>query len=206
VAGRTKTTDSLEEIEFLKAVGVDLSGIVGSVGRLDRGSDDLSRDSNLRLSRDGGDSLNLSGGGRSLNLSSGRRCKSTSASGTPDVADTSRAIVDSVLHVASTPDPRDSLALLVGVASVDALLEGAAHGVKVGTGVVVTALDCEVAADVGVVLVVDAGQSRGNLGGRNNRGGSGTGTLCGPDTGVVAKVAKGLLEVAPAVVESAQFC
>ena len=120
------------------------------------------------------------------------------------MADASLTIIDSVLHVAGTPNPGDGLALAVGIASVDALFEGAADGTDVSTGVVVTALNGEVAAGLGVILVVEAGQSLRILRGRDSGGSSSPGALSGPDTTVVAQTAESVLEVAPSVVEPAR--
>jgi hypothetical protein len=119
------------------------------------------------------------------------------------VADASLTIIDGVLHIASAPNPGDGLALAVGVTCVDALLEGGATcRTDVSAGMIVTTLNGEVAASLGVILVVDAGQSLGNLRGRNSGSSGRSGPLGSPDATVIAQAAESVLEVASAVVET----
>lgn len=122
------------------------------------------------------------------------------------MADASLTVIDSVLHVASTPNPRDGLAVAVEIASIDTFLERAADRTDVSAGVVVTALNGEVAAGLGVILVVDAGERLWDLGCGNSGCCGDSSTLSGPHATIIAQAAKGVLEVASAVVESVGCC
>ena len=126
--------------------------------------------------------------------------------------------VGSVLHVASTINPRDSDALAVRFARVHALLEGGGgrNSADVSTAVVVAALDLEVLVHLSVVVVVASTSERrgcwgwGNGTGGGDGAGRGTSTRAGkfgsPDGALSNEVARGALGVASAVFVTVRIC